>query len=101
MFLINIYFVVDMSIIYINIDIVNNDKRTKGDKMQLHTLQKRKKYLVKLCKDASQETFMAQQQDCYGMADTIRSLSQEESFLSRWLGEVQSQIDDLNKGEVK
>ena len=70
--------------------------------MKLHILQKRKQYLVSLCKNASEETFMAQQQDCYGMADKIDQCRNEERFLTEWLGEVQTQIDDMNKvGEFK
>lgn len=65
----------------------------------LAKLQRKKAYLISMCKNASSETFMAQQQDCYGMADKIGQCFQEERFLCEWLGEVQNEIDAINKGD--
>lgn len=60
-------------------------------------LKQKKQELIDLLRNAQEATFMAEQQDCYGMADKISECRRYESFLSQWLGEIQTQIDEGNK----
>jgi hypothetical protein len=62
-------------------------------------LQKKKKFLVIALRDATWLRVKAENQDCYGMVDKIAEANNHEAFIAKWLGEIQCEIDKINKGE--
>lgn len=61
--------------------------------MRIEALQKRKNVLMYIVRQAQEAKFMAEQQDCYGMAKIIDECERDISFKAEWLGEVISEID--------